>query len=94
MRTIHLITLAFALSLPGCSWFSGDNKGDKSESVDPEQLKKAIGVAKAIKKDPDSAAAALKEAGLSRGELEELVYKIALDDAAADKYAKALREGK
>lgn len=94
MRTLMMFGLVMALGTPACSWFSGDNKGDKAESVDPEQVKKAVQVAKAIKKDPENAAAALKEAGLSRNELEELVYKIALDEDAADKYAKALREGK
>lgn len=96
MRTLSMFGLVVALAMPGCSWFSGDKgeKGEKAAPVSAEEIKKAVSVAKAIKKDPENAAAALKEAGMSRVELEELAYKIALDEAASEKYAKALREGK
>jgi hypothetical protein len=94
MRNLTIILVAALVVLPGCGWFGGDAKSDKSEAVDAETLKKAIQTAKNIKKDPTKAEAILKEAGYSRSEFEELMYKIALDDVAAEKYAKALREGK
>ena len=94
MGNFKIILLAAIVALPGCGWFGGEAKSDKAEAVDADTLKKAIQTAKNIKKDPSKTEAILKEAGFSRSEFEALIYKIALDDVASDKYAKALREGK
>lgn len=94
MRNLTMILVAALVVLPGCSWFGGESKSDKSDTVDAETLKKAIQTAKNIKKDPTKTESVLKEAGFTRSEFEALMYKVALDDVAAEKYTKALREGK
>lgn len=94
MRNLTIILVAALVALPGCGWFGGDSKSEKAEAVDAETLKKAIQTAKNIKKDPTKAEAVLKEAGYSRGEFEALMYKVSLDDVAAEKYAKAMHEAK
>lgn len=82
------------LLLAGCWGKGGDEGKDKPESVDAETLKKVIQVARAIERDPSKADEVFKKAELTRPEFEALVYKVALDEAAAEKYARSLKEGK
>ncbi|MED5373871.1 MAG: hypothetical protein VX899_22825 [Myxococcota bacterium] len=59
--------------------------------MDAERLELAISVAKAIKAEPDSAEAILKEKGLSQADLEALMYEVSLDPEAAALYTERTR---
>lgn len=89
--TFGIWLLAISMT-PACSWFGGESK--EEASIDAETFKKAVQAAKSIKKDPTKADAVLKEAGMSRSEFEAVMYQIATDEAASEKYEKALKEGK
>ena len=78
--------LVAALALSACSGGGAESKS----SISDEEIKKAVTVAKAIRKNPSGSDAALANAGLTRDELESLLWKIALDEEASQKYAKAL----
>jgi hypothetical protein len=87
MRAVNRWSLALVTALAlACS---GGGEEPKS-AISDEEIKKAVSVAKAIRKNPSGADAALADAGLSREQLESLLWKIALDEAASETYAKAL----
>jgi hypothetical protein len=79
--------VAGVLALSACS--GGGADASKSAISDAE-IKTAVTVAKAIRKNPAGSEAALASAGLTRVELESLMWKIALDEEASQRYAKAL----
>jgi hypothetical protein len=92
MRSLF-IALAFTqvVGLSGCGMFGGEGNKEKMETVDAETFKKVVGVAKGIRKEPERAAELLKEAGMTKAELESAIYLIAADEESSDKYAKALK---
>jgi hypothetical protein len=82
-----LVGMLALTSISACS--GGGGEGPKS-AISEDEIKKAVSVAKAIRKNPAGSEAALASAGMTHDELEALMWKIALDEQASQAYAKAM----
>ncbi len=102
-RTILMMLVALPLGLGACGETEKKPAEDKSaektektpevkaveEAPDPldPRVEKAVTVANAIAKDPDSADAILEKNGLNRDTFEALMYEIAKDPELSELYA-------
>ena len=102
-RTILMMLVALPLGLGACGQADKKPADDKSaektektpevkpveevaEPLDP-RVEKAVAVANAIAKDPDSADTILEKNGLDRDTFEALMYEIARDPTLSELYA-------
>lgn len=87
--SVRLAAVAAVLALTLACGGNGPAKGG-SEEASAVDVEAVVKVAKAIKADPASAEAALKEGGFTRKAFEDALYLIAEDPKLTQKYAKLL----